>query len=84
MTANGNGRGRWALDLAIMLVIGLLSYFGSRLDQRLDKVEDAAAAVKVETSGLKRESDAKWDEVLRRLNRIEGLLDKDTQRRGGK
>lgn len=81
---NGGGRSRWALDLVIGVLIVLLGYLGSRLDQRVDDVEATASAVKVETATLRSASDAKWDEVLRRLNRIEGLLDKDQPRRGGR
>lgn len=81
---NGSGRGQWLVNALFLVVIGLLGYWGVRLDDRVDQTETTAATADRTAATVKIENDTRWAEVLRRLDRIDRKLDDDQPRRGGR
>ena len=84
MSTNGNGRGQWLVNALLLLVIGLLGYWGTRIDGRVDKVETTATGAEQKATRATDLNDARYQEIVRWLTRIDKKLDDDPPRRGGR
>ena len=76
-SVNGNGRVQWVLNIVLGLLIGVLGYVWRDQVSENKETKREVGAVKIEQAVLKASNDAKWDEVIRRLGRIETKVDRE-------
>ena len=83
MTTNGNGRSQWLVNVLLGILLTVLGIMWKDQAKDVREIRETAAGLKVETAQIKSSNDAKWDEVLRRLGRIELKIDKEPTSRNG-